>query len=162
MDVDIVLNACLGTHQENELQRAQEASRRQKDIITKSMVAKLFETNGNVVCDITEFTVSQSRTLVPIYSIGNGAPVDAIPGRLVVTGTFQTNTNVLDLTENDEEYYIEADQLHPGGSSSRVRILHVRIESISARVDDRVDYHYTAASMEQISLSSGGNSWMST
>lgn len=161
MDVETLLNACLETHQKDEIRKAQEAARKQKDIIEKSLVAKLFKSNGEFVCDVAEFTVSQSRSLVPIYSIGNDAPIYTIHGKLSLTGTFQTSINVEDLSFTNNTYFLEADVIHPEGGSSRVHIIGLYFTSVAVNDDSKIIYTFSASTVESIDTKTRRNPWMS-
>jgi len=152
MDVDVVLNACLETHRNSELQRAKE----RLEVITSSMITRLFN-NGEVICDITELTMSQSRPLVPVYSMGSEMSVFTLPGKNEITGTFCTKIDdplILsseDDPEYNEDFHIETDQLFSDGTSSRVRILGVSILECSTE-RRKVSYTFTATNIDLINL----------
>lgn len=157
MDVDVVLNACLETYQESEIQRARDAARirqMQQEVITKSMTSRLFGTDGEVICDISELTISQSRPIIPMYDVWSRLSVYTIPGKLDVTGSFFATWNGSNLTQvrDQANYYIETDQLYSDGSSSRVRILNVDIVDCRAQTNNRVDYMYRATRVEHITM----------
>jgi hypothetical protein len=162
MDVDVVLNACLETYQEEDRlnsKKAEVVKVRQEEVITKTMTTRLFE-NGIVIATVAQLTVSQSVTQTPLYEIGGRYPMSMVPGRSTVTGSF-----IVDLDEQlyrrmnpalrvdrPANYYIESVQVFSDGSSLRFRILDLFLEEAPSMQGGKVYYNYRGSRAEHFTV----------
>jgi hypothetical protein len=162
MDVDVVLNACLETYQEEDRNQAKKAvavEAKQAELITKTMTTRLFE-NGRVIANVAQLTVSQSRAQTPIFEMGRQFPVSMVPGRPIVTGSF-----IIDLEEQlyrrmnpalhvdrPAVYYIESEQTFSDGSSLRFRITDLYLEESPSMSFGKVYYNFRGSRVEQFTV----------
>jgi hypothetical protein len=151
LDIDVVLNACLETYQQGEIQKAVKF----REALTKPWVSKLF-LNGQEFADVHELSINQSASRTPVYELGS-AMTRYISGRQNITGKF--------LAKVDEEkffgigsihdyspssWYIETTVLHADGSVNKTRIMQLML-SMTYQESDKVIFEYIGSHMETAS-----------
>lgn len=163
MDVDVVLNACLETYQQDELQKVQEAARikrQQQEAITSSMSSKLFNMDGISIANVTELSISQSQNLHSVREIGTARSF-SVPGRTQVTGTFyvdyneelyrRMNSNLFEYSRTSRPLYIlESEVLFSNGASESINIHDVDIVEEPTTRPGKVFYRFMASRLNPI------------